>query len=65
MGQYLDNFIQPAVQQTKAYLKDTKHVLQLLETIPALEGTLLVTADISSHFTIVQHHQPVILLNGC
>lgn len=58
MGQYIDYFIQPAVQQTQAYLKDTKHVLQLLETLVlALEGrTLLATADVTSLYTIVQHH---------
>lgn len=31
MGQYIDTFIHPAIQQSKAYLRDTKHVLQLLE----------------------------------
>lgn len=58
LGEYLDKFIQPAVQQTKAYLKDTKHVLQLLEDTPVLKGrTLLATADVSSLYTIVKHHQ--------
>lgn len=49
------------MQQTKAYLKDTKHVLQLLETIPVLDGqTILATAVVSSLMmlsSIVQHHQ--------
>lgn len=40
MGQYLDYYIQPAVQQTQAYLKDTKHILQLLTTTPVLEVEL-------------------------
>lgn len=60
MGQYIDYFIQPAVQQTQAYLKDTKHILQLLDTVPVLEGrTLLATADVTSLYTIVQHHDAI------
>ncbi|XP_040178228.1 uncharacterized protein LOC120910536 [Rana temporaria] len=60
MGEYLDGFIQPAVQQTNAYLKDTKHVLQLLEDTPVLKGrTFIATADVSSLYTIVQHHQAI------
>lgn len=58
LGEYIDNFIQPAIQCTTAYLKDTKHVLQLLDSPMVLEGrTLLATADVSSLYTIIQHHQ--------
>lgn len=58
MEEYIDYFLQPAVQNTRAYLKDTKHALQLLDLVPVLEGrTLLATADVSSLYTIVQHHE--------
>lgn len=33
MGQYLDQFLQKSVTQTKAYLRDTKNLLQLLQDI--------------------------------
>ncbi|XP_040183666.1 uncharacterized protein LOC120916795 [Rana temporaria] len=57
MGQYIDFFIQPPVQNTRAYLKDTKHILQLLDSVPVAEGTtLLATADVTSLYTIVGHH---------
>lgn len=57
MGQYIDYFIQPAVQHTQAYLKDSKHLLQLLDTVPVLEGrTLLATADVALLYTLIQHH---------
>lgn len=60
MDQYIDYFIQPAVQQTEAHLKDTKHILQLLNTVPVLEGrTLLATAEVTSLYTIVQHHDAI------
>lgn len=58
MGQYIDYFIQPAIQQTTLYVRDTKHVLQLLEDIAVLEGrTLMATVDVSSLYTIIKHHQ--------
>lgn len=58
MGQYVDTFLQPAVQLTTAYLKDTKHLLQILQDTPVSEGhTLLATADVSSLYTIIKHHQ--------
>lgn len=60
MGKYIDYFIQPAVQQTQAYLKDTKHTLQFLNEVPVLEGrTLLATADVTSLYTIVQHYDAI------
>lgn len=58
LGEYIDNFIQPAVQPTTAYLKDTKHLLQLLDKPTVLEGrTLLATADVSSLHMSIKHHQ--------
>lgn len=58
LGEYIDNFIQPAVQCTKAYLKDTKHILQLLDGPTILEGrTILATADVCSLYTSIKHHQ--------
>lgn len=57
MGQYIDNFLQPVVQNTKAYLKDTKHI-QLLEDIKVEEEPLfMATGDVSSLCTIIHHHQ--------
>lgn len=31
LGQYIDRYLQPAVQKNRAYLKDTKDMLNLLE----------------------------------
>lgn len=33
IGEYIDWFLQPLVRKTKSYLRDTKHLLQLFETI--------------------------------
>lgn len=33
LGEYIDFFLQPVVQSMKAYLRDTKHILQILDGI--------------------------------
>lgn len=33
IGEYIDWFLQPIVRKTKSYLRDTKHLIQLLDTI--------------------------------
>lgn len=55
LGQYIDYFLKPLVTTTTEYLKNTKHVIQIMETIPCNENSLLVTADVSSLYTIIDH----------
>lgn len=58
MGQYVDNYLQPVVQKTESYLKDTQHILQLIENIDLKgEPIILATADVSLLYTIIRHHQ--------
>lgn len=58
IGQYLDNYLQPVVKQTTAYLRDTKQVLQLIEELPKGDTPwILATADVASLYTIIQHYQ--------
>lgn len=47
LGQYLDIFLQPLVESIPVYLKDTKHLLQILENVQIDNSPcFLVTADI-------------------
>lgn len=55
LGQYIDYFLKPLVSRTTAYLKDMKHVIQIMETIPCNENSLVVTADVSSLYSIIGH----------
>ena len=55
LGQYIDSFLQPLVVNTKAFLKDTKHIIQILETLTISSTCLLITADVSSLYTIISH----------
>lgn len=62
MGQYL----QKSVGMTQSYLKDTKDFLNCLQSIN-LEGggqqVLLLTADVSSLYSIIQHEDVLLALN--
>lgn len=55
LGEYLDKFLQPNVRATKAYLKDTTDILQSLDEmrLDPDTTTFLVTADVSSLYTIM------------
>lgn len=49
LGQYLDRFLQKSVVATKAYLSDTKNLLQLLEQVRFIgSDVFLVTSNIIS-----------------
>lgn len=60
LGQYLDFFLQPLVTKTKAYLRDTKQVLQILHTLPCTPSSILITADVGSLYTIIDHREALI-----
>lgn len=65
IGQHLDHFLQTSVKTTKAYLKDTTSFLQLLKEVKVPKDTemFLVTADVSSSYTIIQHDDVLLALN--
>lgn len=55
ISQNLDTFLQPLSSSTKVYLKDTMHLLQILEGIVAESSYFLVTVGIGLLYTIIQH----------
>lgn len=56
VGKYIANFLQPLVSRIPSFIKDTKHVINLLSNISPKEGLWMVTADVSSLYTIIPHH---------
>lgn len=54
-GQYVDGYLQPLVKQTRAYLRDAKHLLQQLERLKVSSDSVLVTSDVGSLYTIINH----------
>lgn len=59
LGKYVDVFSQPLTTSTKAYLKDTKHLLYLTLEVTVVDNWFLVTADGTSLYSINQHKKAV------
>lgn len=55
LDQYIDIHSEPRVVSTKAYLKDTEHILQILDKISTNGQCFLVIADVGSLYTIIGH----------
>lgn len=55
LGEYIDLHLQPLVKNMQAYLKDTKHTLQLLKERVGGTDVIMATGDVDSLNTIVDH----------
>lgn len=51
IGEYVDFFLQPIVQPYPSYLRDSKHLMNLLKDIPVHDNTIIVTIDVESLYT--------------
>ena len=60
LSNYVTHFIQPLVGTLHSYIRDSKHFLQLLESLPPLpESAILVTADVTSLCTNITHEEGI------
>ena len=60
LSNYVTHFIQPLVEILPSYIQDSKHFLQLLESLPPLpENAILVTADVTSLYTNIPHEEGI------
>uniref|UniRef100_A0A8C5M9D4 Reverse transcriptase domain-containing protein n=1 Tax=Leptobrachium leishanense TaxID=445787 RepID=A0A8C5M9D4_9ANUR len=55
ISEHIDHLLQPLVQKTSAYLKDTITTLQIIRDIKWEPGYLLATCDVNSLYTIIPH----------
>lgn len=56
VGKYIDQYLQLLVMGTPSFLKDTKHVINLLSEVEWKSSYLLVTADVTSLYMAISHH---------
>ena len=60
LSNYVTHFIQPLVGTLRSYIRDSKHFLQLPESLPPLpESAILVTADVTSLCTNITHEEGI------
>ena len=55
VGKYIDFYLQPLVRNMPSFLKDTRQVINMLSVIEPPPGLWLVTADVTSLYTIIPH----------
>lgn len=55
VGKHIDHYLQPLVVGTPCFLKDTKHVINLLSDIEWKASYTLITADVASLYTAISH----------
>nr|XP_016847487.1 PREDICTED: uncharacterized protein LOC107982593 [Anolis carolinensis] len=51
LAKYLDFFLQPFVSKTQAYIKDTTHFINIIESLHIPKHSTLMTLDIASLYT--------------
>jgi hypothetical protein len=60
ISKYLTKIFNPIAQAQDSYIKDTKHLLQIIDSFPPLpENAILVTADVSSLYTNIPHEEGI------
>lgn len=59
LGQYVDTYLQPLVVQLPAYLRDSNQLLNKLNEYEFRTGSFLVTADVSSLYTIIPQSEAI------
>ena len=60
LSNYVTHCIQPLLETVLSYIRDRKHFLQLLESLPPLpENAILVTADVTSLYTNKPHEEGI------
>ena len=60
LSKFLTKIFQPIAQAQLSYLKDSKHLLQILQSHPNLtQDTFLVTADVTSLYTNIPHNEGI------
>jgi len=56
ISQYVDYILQPLVRETSAFLKDTTDFLLVIKDVFYTGQTTLMTADVASLYTVIQHN---------
>ena len=60
LAKYLTHYLQPLTEILPSHIKDSKHFLQILETIDKIpNNAILATADVTSLYTNIPHEDGI------
>lgn len=63
VSQFIDCFIKPLAQQLPSYIQDTTHVLNITSSLKIPEDCFLVSFDVESLYSIIDHQDGLRALN--
>ena len=55
VGRYIDFYLQPLVKKIPSYVRDSKHIMNILSDVPPTLGLWMITIDDKSLYTIIPH----------
>ena len=65
ISKFIGEHIKQYVSKIKSYVRDTQHFISRLKELGKLpEGALLVTLDVSSHYTNTPNHEGILAVAG-
>ena len=64
-SKYIDSFIQPYVRRLPSFIEDTTDVLNSIANLPNLTSHYLVTCDVTSLYTNIEHGDGLEALEHC
>ena len=59
ISQFVDHFIRPLVQLSDSYIRDSTHMINILNKFNMSPDMLLCTLDIASLYTIIPHNEGI------
>lgn len=59
LSSFIDHFLQPLVPKTTSYTRDSKHILNALETLTLPQECILVTIDVSALYLNIPHEEGI------
>uniref|UniRef100_A0A8C5LSF6 Reverse transcriptase domain-containing protein n=1 Tax=Leptobrachium leishanense TaxID=445787 RepID=A0A8C5LSF6_9ANUR len=65
LSHYIDGYLQPLVQKTESYLRDTNHLLEELAKVIWEDGLCMATVDVASLYTSIPHLKGVDEVTKC
>ncbi|CAJ0958429.1 unnamed protein product [Ranitomeya imitator] len=64
IGKYLDSYLKPLVCNLPSYIRDTGDVLGRIDGIPMEDDMWLVSLDVESLYTAIQHHHGILAVES-
>uniref|UniRef100_A0A8C5PLW3 Helix-turn-helix domain-containing protein n=1 Tax=Leptobrachium leishanense TaxID=445787 RepID=A0A8C5PLW3_9ANUR len=63
LSEYIDSFLQKYVPLAPSYIKDSGHLMEILQDLEWKETYILVSMDVTSLYTVIQHEKGLLAID--